>query len=224
MSGIEVAGIALAVVPLRLYILEHQEAELRPFKALYKYRKQYRRSAEDLGLCLVQLEDTISSVFRDAGISSDGADINALVQAYDSSVWNDNGQEAKLIAHFGKWKYEHGFEVKLRQVRDGIMKVSQCLGLEKLGTCKDDDVGGVLDAADSIVLTLTCRRFGQGFGRQGATGGAIRSNLRLTSRTFPQKSGKTRLAAYRSKSSWSVCRRTYNGWRQLQRARPNGPP
>jgi hypothetical protein len=141
MSGIEVAGIALAVVPLCLYILEHHEDELRPIKALYKYRKQYRRSAENLGLCLVQLEDTISSVFRDAGISSDGTDIDALVQAYDSSVWNDNGQEAKLIAHFGKWKYEHGFEVKLRQVRDGIMKVSKCLGLEKLGTSGDDDVG-----------------------------------------------------------------------------------
>jgi len=162
MSGIEVAGIALAVVPLCLYILEHHEAELRPFKALCKYRKQYLRSAQDLGLCLVQLEDTISSVFRDAGISNDGTDIDALVQAYDPSVWNDNDQEAKLIAHFGEWKYEHGFEVKLRQIRDSVMKVSKCLGLEKLGTSGDDDVGDMLDAADSSILTLMCRRSGQG--------------------------------------------------------------
>jgi hypothetical protein len=176
MSGIEVAGIALAVVPLCLYILEHHEAELRPFKALCKYRKQYRRSAENLGLCLVQLEDTISSVFREAGISSDGTEIDALVQAYESSVWNDNDQEAKLIAHFGEWKYEHGFEVKLRQIRDAIMKISKYLGLEKLGTSGDDDVGNMLDASNSGILTLIRRKSGQesGMSRRNKRHRAIR--------------------------------------------------
>jgi hypothetical protein len=130
MTGVEMAGIALAVVPLCLYVLEHHEAELKPWKALIKYHKQYKRSVEDLGFCLVQLEDTICNVFRAAELTDDDQDFGALVHAYNPK--EDADHKAKLVAYFGKSAYEHGFETKLRQIQDGVMKISGILGLEEL--------------------------------------------------------------------------------------------
>lgn len=224
MTGIEMAGIALAVVPLCIYVLEHHEDELRPFRALWRYRKQYKRSIEDLGLCLVQLEDTISSVLRDAGISDDGRGIQALVQAYDPGVWNDDDQEAKLIAHFGRTTYEHGFEVKLRRIRDGIMKVSWILGLEKLGLCGGDDVSSMTFKADRHAYGVH-RRSGRGSRIPKTNKTRPVTQTQAHRRNMSSKVGQNLcLAVCRSTNTWRVWTRTYNGWQGRQKVRKSGPP
>lgn len=139
LTGVEIAGIILAVAPLCITILEHHEAELRPFEALLRYRKVYRRSAEDLGFCFVQLEQIMVNLFRDAGISDDGYDLKALVQAYDATVWSDTIQ-AKLRAHFGRTMYEQGVELKLRRIRNDVAEISSILNLKSLGTSTGDEV------------------------------------------------------------------------------------
>jgi hypothetical protein len=138
MTGVEMAGIALAVVPLCLYVLEHHEAELRPWKALIKYRVQYRRSVDDLGICLVDLELTIRNVFIDAELADDDQDFNTLVHAYNPK--NDADHKAKLVACFGRSAYEHGFETKLRHIQDSVSKISSVLGLEDLSSQTHDHV------------------------------------------------------------------------------------
>jgi hypothetical protein len=138
MTGVEMAGIALAVVPLCLYVLEHHEAELRPWKALIKYRVQYRRSVDDLGICLVDLELTIRNVFIDAELADDDQDFNTLVHAYNPK--HDADHKAKLVAYFGRSAYEHGFETKLRQIQDSVNKISSVLGLEDLSSQTHDHV------------------------------------------------------------------------------------
>lgn len=139
LTGVEVAGIALAIAPLCITILEHHEAELRPFVALLKYRKVYRRSAEDLGVCLVQLEQIMVNLFREAGISDDGHDIKALVQAYDATAWKGT-TEKKLKAHFGPTVYEQGVKVKLCRIRNDVAEISSILDLGNLGTSAGDEV------------------------------------------------------------------------------------
>jgi len=140
LTGIEIAGIVLAVTPLFISALEHHEAELRLFEALLKYHKMYRRSAQDLGVCFLQLEQTMIDLFRDARISDNQRDVRALVQAYDSAVWNNDEHRGKLIAYFGKETYERGFEVKLGRMRDDVEAISKILGLGDLGKPGNDEV------------------------------------------------------------------------------------
>lgn len=69
MSGAEVAGLVLAILPLCVTALEHHRDELRPFKSLFRYHKEIQRSAEDLGVAYVGFVQTVHIIFEEAGIA-----------------------------------------------------------------------------------------------------------------------------------------------------------
>ena len=93
MSGAEVAGLVLAILPLCVSALEHYRDELRPFKSLFRYHKEIQRSAEDLGVAYVGFVQTIHLVFEEAGI----ADPDQL----DRSTYTSANRQAGSPSHVG---------------------------------------------------------------------------------------------------------------------------
>ena len=85
-TGIEFVGLLLAIVPLCLTALEHQETATRPYKALFRYQVQCAQCVEDMGLYLVELHQTVRLVFRTAGIS-DESHFDEILKTLDADFW-----------------------------------------------------------------------------------------------------------------------------------------
>jgi hypothetical protein len=129
-TGIEFVGVILAIVPLCLAALEHQETATRPYKTLFRYQVQYARCVEDLGLYLVELHQTVRLVFRTAGISDDDH-FDEILRTLDASFWNDTTQEEKLIAHFGDSQYALGFRNVMKRISKDVWKIWEFLDLDE---------------------------------------------------------------------------------------------
>ena len=140
MSGVEAAGLVLAIAPLCVTALEHYRDELRPFKSLFRYHKEIQRSAEDLGLAYVSFAQTIQLIFEEAGVA-DPEQLKRMVKSFDPAVWSDNSLETRLMDYFGKMVYEKRYRVVVHRIFEGIREIAGILGYEiKEGGDTDVDV------------------------------------------------------------------------------------
>jgi hypothetical protein len=144
LTGVEIAGIALAVAPLCITVLKNHEAELQPFKNLYTRRVEYARSQRALNLRFAQLSIQMDNLLLHSGIWNDGQRIRVFVDTYSSEIWQSAHQKQKLIAHLGQYEYEHGFETIIQQIREDIAKIASILGLGAYGVSDGDDVSRLL--------------------------------------------------------------------------------
>jgi hypothetical protein len=103
----EVAGIVLAILPLCITALEHHGSVARGFKAWFNYQANYARFAGELGLRLVELEQSIKRVLRSCSVE----------------FWRNTDQEIKLKAHFGEEQYKLGFAFILRNIKEAILDI-----------------------------------------------------------------------------------------------------
>jgi hypothetical protein len=162
LTGVEIAGIALAVTPLCITVLKNHEAELQPFKNMWKLRDEYARSQRALNLRFAQLSIQMDNLLLHSGICIDGQRIRGFVNTYSPEKWQSVHQKQKLIAHLEQYEYEHGFETIVQQIRVDIANIASILGLGAYGVSDGDAVS--LDAHCSVVREeLTrCSKFGQG--------------------------------------------------------------
>jgi hypothetical protein len=130
--SMEVAGIVLAIVPLCITALEHHGSVARGFKAWFNYQAKYARFAEELGLRLVEFDQSIRRVLRAAGISDD-EQTDAMIKSCSVEFWRDTDQETKLKAHFGERQYKLGFAFILRNIKEAVLDVCRNMdGLQDL--------------------------------------------------------------------------------------------
>jgi hypothetical protein len=128
----EVAGIVLAIVPLCITALEHHGSVARGFKAWFNYQAKYVRFAEELGLRLVEFEQSIKRVFRAAGIPDD-EQTDAMIKSCSVEFWRNTDQEIKLKAHFGEEQYKLAFVLILRNIKVAILDICRNVdGLQDL--------------------------------------------------------------------------------------------
>jgi hypothetical protein len=118
----EVAGIVLAILPLCITALEHHGSVARGFKAWFNYQANYARFAGELGLRLVELEQSIKRVLRAAEISDD-EQTDAMIKSCSVEFWRNTDQEIKLKAHFGEEQYKLGFAFILRNIKEAILDI-----------------------------------------------------------------------------------------------------
>jgi hypothetical protein len=144
LTGVEIAGIALAVVPLCITVLKNHEAELQPFKSMWKLREEYTRSQKALNVRFAQLSIQMDNLLLHSGICTEGQRIRGFVDTYSSETWQSVHQKQKLIAHLGQYEYEHGFETIVQQIREDIAKIASILGLGAYGVSDGDDVSRLL--------------------------------------------------------------------------------
>lgn len=127
-TGIEIAGLVLAVTPLCITAVEHHSETFRPVITLFRHRVQHRRRLRDLGVCLVRLEQTLTRILEVSGIAN-GTNVTHFSDACVSRLWIDRGEEARIIAHFGVKVYKLSFEVIMERIQEDLEEIRSILGL-----------------------------------------------------------------------------------------------
>jgi hypothetical protein len=154
-TGIEIAGLVLAILPLCITAVEHHSDALSPFVTIVRHRREHRRRLQDLGVCLVLLEETIKGVLEASGIVG-GIDVASFSDACVSQLWRDKGEESRIIAHFGTKIYKYSFVVTIDRIREDLVEIQSILGLPS---------GGSTAGANSVSYHLEGMLTGHGLTR-----------------------------------------------------------
>jgi hypothetical protein len=141
LTGVEIAGIVLAVIPLCVTILENHQAEIQPLKNLLDFHSQYTKSCGALEIRMQQLDMMMDLLLTQAAIWTVGQRIESFVAKYHSGVWKNVDKEQKLVTYLGPQVYEKNFELILKQIRDDVAVIADILHLGSYGESKDDSVG-----------------------------------------------------------------------------------
>ena len=135
MTGVEIVGIVLAVVPLYITALEHHQDEIRPFKMLFRYKTQAQKARQQFGVVHSRFRQVIELIVRDLSLSPDHLNtlLNSLHGAVDTSVWSNAEVEQALIDHFGIRDYKTGFLPLIETILENINDISRILSLDMKG-------------------------------------------------------------------------------------------
>lgn len=130
MSGIEIAGLVLAVIPLFISAIEHYEAGLRPVRVLklVVYREELARYRAKLtveyGLYNSALEELLVDVVPQDELR------DMIAQGYGSH-WKNAALELKLKKRLGT-VYNTYFLV-MKQMQDVMARIASLLDIERQG-------------------------------------------------------------------------------------------
>jgi hypothetical protein len=141
LTGVEIAGIVLAVIPLCITILENHQAEIQPLKNLLNFHSQYTKSCGDLQVRMQQLGMMMDLLLTQAAIWTDGQRFGSLVEEYNSGVWENVDKQQRLITYLGLQTYKNNFELVLKQIRSDVAGIASILDLGSYGESKGDSVG-----------------------------------------------------------------------------------
>lgn len=134
MSGLEIAGVVLGVIPLFVSAIEHYEDGIRPFKTLKLavYRQElsnYRTKLSlEYGLYTNTLEELLANIVPEDEASS------MITQGY-SPVWKQLDLEHKLKRRLGN--AHTTYLMVMRQMQDVMAKIASLLDIEKQGNVHD---------------------------------------------------------------------------------------
>jgi hypothetical protein len=142
LTGVEIVGIALAVVPLCITALEHHQDEIRPFKMLFRYKTQAQKARQQFGVVHSRFRQVIELIVRDLSLSP--SHLNALLSSLhgtvDASVWSKEEIEQALIDHFGIRDYKTGFLPLIETILENIKDISRILSVDMDGDLNNANV------------------------------------------------------------------------------------
>lgn len=138
LTGVEIVGIALAIVPLCITALEHHQDEIRPIKMLFRYKSQAQKARQQFGVVHSRFRQVIELIVRDLSLSPSDLNtlLNSLHGAVDASIWSNAEVEQALIDHFGIRDYKTGFLPLIETILENIKDISRILSV---------DIGGDLN-------------------------------------------------------------------------------
>lgn len=138
-TGIETAGLVLAILPLIVSTLENQKKAIAPFKSLLKYAKFAQQAGQEFGIASCFLSQTLQLIANDCGLTA--REYNALMRrsiGQDLQSDSVNSEAAKkLTAYFGEETYDTGIYNLLQKILKNVTTTCDDLGLE-LTAQKDD--------------------------------------------------------------------------------------
>jgi hypothetical protein len=142
LTGVEIVGIVLAVVPLCITALEHHQDEIRPFKMLFRYKTQAQKVRQQFGVVHSRFRQVIELIIRDLSLSPNhlNALLNNLQGTVDASIWSKGEIEQALIDHFGIRDYKTGFLPLIETILENIKDISRILSVEMSGALNDTNV------------------------------------------------------------------------------------
>jgi len=128
MSGIEIAGLVLAVIPLFISAIEHYEDGLKPLRAFAYYREelaQYRmKLTTEYGLYYNALEELLVDVVPEDQLH------DMIAQGYGSH-WKNAALEGKLKTRLGS-VYNTYFLV-MQQMQHVMARIASLLDIQRQG-------------------------------------------------------------------------------------------
>ena len=133
-TGVETAGLVLAVFPLIISALEHYREGFEPLKDWWKFQTEFIAFIHVIGEQALLFDENLEELLSPI-ISSD-AEMGELLQNPMGSAWGDPQLETKLRARLPKF-----FEI----YRGMILEMKACLDkLQKKLAMQDGKVRGAL--------------------------------------------------------------------------------
>lgn len=132
LTGVEIVGVVLAVLPLLVTLLEHHKAETRPFKALLRHEKELMNAAQELGIIQSRYIVVIELIIEDLGLapSQKSMLLKSAHRPGEASVWAHIDVEQAFIESLGEVHYKQGVLPLLEKIWKGVLDISAILGLD----------------------------------------------------------------------------------------------
>lgn len=126
MSGLEVAGLVLAVMPLFISAFEHYEEELRGFKRFFRYEQEVCRCRSRLLVQYATLSQTLEYLLTEL---TDKDELDGMITRGYGRLWEDSDMSDKLQQQLGT-AYE-SFCIVLAQIFDDMEQLATVLDIER---------------------------------------------------------------------------------------------
>ncbi|THZ99657.1 hypothetical protein D6C82_05022 [Aureobasidium pullulans] len=128
MSGLEVAGLVLAVIPLFISAFEHYEAGLRPFQRFFNYEQEASRYKIILLTQYAVFSQTLDYLLTEL---TDQDELDDMVTRGYGDLWKDSQLNTKLQRQLGT-AYE-SFRIVLVQISNDMEQLATILDIQRQG-------------------------------------------------------------------------------------------
>ncbi|KAF1354686.1 hypothetical protein BDV97DRAFT_395111 [Delphinella strobiligena] len=128
MSGLEVVGLVLGVLPLFISALEHYEKGLGQFKSMFSYRTQLARYRCKLMVEYATYSQTVEYLLISI---TDEDKFEDMVSRGFSEVWKDPTLAIRLQEHLGN--VHEAYKFTLTEMRSVIEELATLLDIERKG-------------------------------------------------------------------------------------------
>lgn len=140
LSGVEIAGIVLAVLPLCITMIARYEDEIEPFISLFSYSPQLSKRRKELYCVHASFTKTIQNLCHNASVA-DSEQFDEMVKHSNAEAWMNDEAERKLQQFLSLQSYE-AYRIEAVMICDSIVKVAGILGLDEKGLLKMEGMQG----------------------------------------------------------------------------------
>lgn len=143
MSGIEVAGLALAVLPILLSAARRYDSVLSPFLRFKRYAREAKIYSKELDIQRTKFRNECRNLLEE--ITGQDVASGMLDKLADSPAWVDQNLEASLAQRLGKSKQACASLIELIEARLEAVETENSAfnavvdGERKVKTCKLSD-------------------------------------------------------------------------------------
>lgn len=155
LTGVEVAGLVLAVLPLCIKMIAQYEDEMEPFATLFAYRSQLSKRKKELYCVHVSFTKTIQNLCHNASVA-DSEQFDEMVKGSRALSWQNNDSERKLQQFLSLPSYE-AYRIKAVMICDSMMKLAGILGLDKEGLLRMEGMQG-FRSVRSVLIPLVFQK------------------------------------------------------------------
>jgi len=148
MSGIEVAGIVLAVLPLCISALEYYEGQIKAYKALFRYHRELSKSTQELDFAYNSFMLTIQDLYAKAEIA-DREEFEEMMKKSTTISWPTNDSEPELKQYLSDRVYEM-YKFKTNQINDMIVEIASVVGADVSTLVNKNGLQGVCTVRRSM--------------------------------------------------------------------------
>lgn len=131
LTGVEIVGVVLAVLPLFITVLENHKAETKPFIALLMYDKELMKAVQEFGIIKSKYNRVVELIIEDLSLSpSQKSSLHRSLREFgDASAWMKEDVEQALADHLGEMHYREGVLPLFEKIWKGVLDISGILGL-----------------------------------------------------------------------------------------------
>jgi hypothetical protein len=131
LTGVEIVGIVLAVVPLCFTALENHRDLFRPFGTALKYHKAATKARSSFSVVFTDFHQLMQLIAQDLALPSRQLEVLFVGhdEKLDASAWDDDDLDQKFADYFGMDLYQSGIVPLLNMIFEKIREIADILEL-----------------------------------------------------------------------------------------------
>lgn len=130
LTGVEIAGMVLAVLPLFITLLEKHKAVTQPYSVLLGYEKALLKEVHEFQIVQNRYLRVMELVVEDLALPA--SQMSWLLEnaqgTGDASAWTHPDVQLAFIESLGELHYKNGFLLLLKNIWKGVLDISEILG------------------------------------------------------------------------------------------------